>query len=373
MTTPLPPQSAYSVPATSKGLRLVAKGQFDWAEATLGDLSPDEVTIQVVGCGVCHTDIGFAYEGIPTRHALPLILGHEIAGHVVAAGERAGNWIGRSVIVPAVIPCGDCDACRSGRPTICRKQFMPGNDADGGFATHVRVPARGLCVVPEKLPEGLTLATLSVVADAVTTPYEAIRRSGLSADEVAVFIGVGGIGGFGVQIAAALGAAVVAVDVDAERLELAAAHGAALAVNARECADVKATVRSFARQSGRRGIGLKIFETSGTAAGQQTAFSLLDPGAYLAIVGYTAQKVEVRLSNLMAFDATARGNWGCPPEQYPNALAMVLEGKIHVEPFVEMHPLEEAQQVLEAVHHHQLQKRAVLVPRSRDIQQGTKL
>jgi 6-hydroxycyclohex-1-ene-1-carbonyl-CoA dehydrogenase len=249
---------------------------------------------------------------------------------------------------------------------------MPGNDADGGFATYVRVPARGLCPVPEELPKGLTLAMLSVVADAVTTPYEAIRRSGLKADEVAVFVGVGGIGGFGVQIAAALGAAVVAIDVDADRLELAATHGAALALNACECADVKSAVRSFARQSGRGGIGLKIFETSGTTAGQQTAFSLLDPGAHLAIVGYTAQKVEVRLSNLMAFDATARGNWGCPPAQYPDALAMVLEGKIHIQPFVEMHPLEEAPQVLDAVHHHQLRKRAVLVPQPRGIQQGTK-
>ncbi len=371
MTTVLPAQRALSVPATSKGLAMAAKGQFDWVETALGELSPDEVIIAVAGCGVCHTDIGFAYEGIPTRHALPLILGHEIAGRIVLAGEHAGEWIGRRAIVPAVIPCGDCDACRRERPTICRKQFMPGNDADGGFATHVRVPARGLCAVPEELPNGLTLAMLSVVADAVTTPYEAIRRSGLNEDDVAVFVGAGGIGGFGVQIAAALGAAVVAVDVDADRLELTTAHGAALAVNARECADVKSAVRSFARQSGRHGIGLKIFETSGTAAGQQTAFSLLDPGAHLAIVGYTAQKVEVRLSNVMAFDATARGNWGCPPDQYPNALAMVLEGKIQIQPFVEMHPLEEGEQVLEAVHHHQLRRRAVLVPQSRGTPQGT--
>jgi len=362
MTIALPAPTTTTTPATSKGLALVAKGQFDWAETPLRELSPDEVIIAVAGCGVCHTDIAFAYEGIPTRHPLPLILGHEIAGRVVMAGEHAGNWIGRCVIVPAVIPCGECDACRSGRPSICRQQFMPGNDADGGFATHVRVPARGLCPVPAELPKGLNLAMLSVVADAVTTPYEAIRRSCLGAEDVAVFVGAGGIGGFGVQIAAALGAAVVAIDVDADRLELASAHGAALALNPRAGADVKSAVRSFAKQSGRPGIGLKIFETSGTPAGQQTAFSLLDPGAHLAIVGYTAQKVEVRLSNLMAFDATARGNWGCPPDQYPNALAMVLEGKVQIQPFVEMHPLEAGQQVLEAVHHHQLRRRAVLAP-----------
>jgi 6-hydroxycyclohex-1-ene-1-carbonyl-CoA dehydrogenase len=362
MTTSSLAHSACSA-LINKGLTLVANGRFDWAETTPGEPSADEVIVEVAGCGVCHTDVGFAYEGIPTRHALPLILGHEISGRVVLAGERAADWRGRSVIVPAVIPCGDCDACRSGRPTICRKQFMPGNDADGGFATYVRVPARGLCAVPEELPRGLSLEMLSVVADAVTTPYEAIQRSGLGADNVAVFVGVGGIGSFGVQIAAAMGAAVVAIDVDAARLELAAQHGATLTVNSRECTDVRSAVRSFVKQSGRRGIGLKIFETSGTTAGQQTAFSLLDHGAHLAVVGYTAQKVELRLSNLMAFDATARGNWGCPPEQYPAALAMVMEGKVQLAPFIQPYPLEEAPQVLEAAHHHQLRHRAVLVPR----------
>src|SRR5574340_218693 len=113
---------------------------------------PGEVVIEVAGCGVCHTDIGFAFEDVPTRHALPLILGHEISGTVVAAGENTAEWLGRSVIVPAVIPCGSCAACRAGRPTVCRQQFMPGNDGEGGFATHVLVPFRGLCPVPEVLP-----------------------------------------------------------------------------------------------------------------------------------------------------------------------------------------------------------------------------
>ncbi len=70
---------------------------------------------------------------------------------------------------------------------------MPGNDGDGGFATHVRVPAHGLCPVPDTLPPGFSLECLAVVADAVTTPYEAIRRAGLTAEDVAVIIGVGGI------------------------------------------------------------------------------------------------------------------------------------------------------------------------------------
>ena len=323
-----------------------------------------EVVVEVAGCGVCHTDVGFAFDGIPTRALLPLTLGHEISGRVTAAGERAGQWEGCNVIVPAVIPCGDCSPCRAGQPTICRQQFMPGNDGDGGFATHVRVPARGLCPVPEKLPPGISLDLLSVVADAVTTPFEAIRRSGLGADGVAVFVGVGGVGGFGVQIAAALGASVIAIDVDPARLELAAQHGASLALDASSAneKELKSAVRSFVKQSGRTGIGLKIFETSGTPAGQTIAFGLLDYGGYLAVVGFTPKKVELRLSNLMAFDATARGNWGCPPEQYPAALALVLEGKVVLEPFVERHSLDEAPAVLEAVAHREIKSRVILVP-----------
>ncbi len=329
---------------------------------------PEEVIVQVAGCGICHTDVGFAADGVPTRKALPLILGHEISGRVVAAGDNAAAWRGRAVIVPAVIPCGTCPACRVGRPTICRNQFMPGNDGDGGFATHVRVPARGLCSVPEPLPAGIGLEMLSVIADAVTTPWEAIRRARVGADDVAVFVGVGGVGGFGVQIAAALGAAVVAIDVDPVKLELAAHHGAGLTLNSSTMneKDLKGAVRNFAKQSGHRGIGLKIFETSGTPGGQQTAFGLLDFGGYLAVVGFTPRKVELRLSNLMALDATARGNWGCPPDQYPSALDLVLQGKVALAPYVEMHPLDEAPVVFDAVVRHAIARRAILTMSTRN-------
>ncbi len=73
-------------------------------------------------------------------------------------------------------------------------------------------------------------------------------------------------------------------------------------------------------------------------------------------------KVEVRLSNLMAYHARALGNWGCPPELYPAALDMVLAGRVKVGPFVEKHPLDEINQIFEAAHHGELKRRAVLVP-----------
>ncbi len=335
--------------------------------ATFGAAAGDgEVVVAVAGCGVCHTDLGYLYDGVRTNHPLPLALGHEISGKVVAAGAGAGRWLGKSVIVPAVLPCGECDLCRRGLGTICRNQKMPGNDIQGGFASHIVVPGRGLCDVDEArlAAAGLTLAEVSIVADALTTPYQAVKRAGVRPGSLAVVIGAGGVGGYCIQIASASGAKVVAIDVDDAKLEAVAGHGAALTLNSRrlDARAIKAAIVDFAKQNGLPSTEWFIFECSGTAPGQLTAFGLLVHGATLSVVGFTMDKVEIRLSNLMAFDARAIGNWGCPPELYPAALDLVLDGKVRIKPFVEPHPLDDINRVFDAVHHREIRKRAVLVP-----------
>jgi 6-hydroxycyclohex-1-ene-1-carbonyl-CoA dehydrogenase len=327
---------------------------------------PGEVAVAVAGCGVCHTDLGYFYDGVRVNHALPLALGHEVSGRVALAGPGADSWCGRAVIVPAVLPCGECELCRRGHGSICRQQKMPGNDIQGGFASHIVVPARGLCPVDEQklAAAGLALEEVSVVADAVTTPYEAVRRAGVAPGALAVVVGAGGVGGYCVQIAAAAGAKVVAIDVDERKLEAIKPYGATLTLNARTSDQkvLKAAIGAFAREQGLRATEWFIFECSGTAAGQLTAYGLLVHGATLSVVGFTMDKVELRLSNLMAFDARAIGNWGCPPERYPEALALVLEGKVQVKPFVERHPLSEINRIFEAVHQREISRRVVLVP-----------
>lgn len=328
--------------------------------------SPGEVVVAVAGCGVCHTDLGFYYDGVRVKSPLPLALGHEISGRVVAAGAGAETWQGKAVIVPAVIPCGGCELCASGHGTICRRQQMPGNDIQGGFATHIRVPARGLCPVDERrlASAGLTLADVSVVADAVTTPYQAAVQAEVSPGDFAVVVGVGGVGGYAVQIARAMGATVAALDVDPQKLEAMAGYGAAFSLNVRGVSgrDVKKAVQEFAKKTRCRDTRWKIFECSGTAVGQDTAFGLLNPGATLSVVGFTMDKVELRLSNLMAFHARALGNWGCRVELYPAALDLVLEGKVALSPFIEHHPLSEINDVFAAAHARKLSRRAILVP-----------
>ena len=326
----------------------------------------DEVTLEIAGCGVCHTDLGYLYDGVRTNHPLPLTLGHEISGRVVAAGARAESWIGRAAIVSAVIPCGTCDLCQRGKATICRNQKMPGNDIAGGFASHVTAPMQGLCVVDEARLDaaGLTLADVSVVADAVTTPYQAVLQAGVAPGSLAVVVGTGGVGGYAVQIAAAFGATVVAIDIDDEKLATMAENGAALTLNTRQIGgrDLKKAIAAFAKDRGLPATEWFIFECSGTAAGQQTAFGLLVHGATLCVVGFTMDKVELRLSNLMAFHARALGNWGCPPDLYPDALDLVLDGKVRLAPFIERHPLDDINKIFQAAHAHELKRRAILVP-----------
>ena len=325
-----------------------------------------EVLVEVAGCGVCHTDLGFYYDGVRTRHELPLTLGHEISGRVTAAGPGAEAWQGKAVIIPAVMPCGECELCRRGMGNICRKQLMPGNDMHGGFASHIVVPAQGLCPVDaRRLSElGLGLADVSVLADAVTTPYQSAVQLDIQPGDLAIVVGFGGVGGYAVQIASAMGAKVVAIDVVQGKLEKLTGFGADLILNSRDISgrDLKNAVKTFAREHGLRQTEWKIFECSGTGAGQGAAFGLLTFGARLAIVGFTMEKVEVRLSNLMAFHAQAVGNWGCLPEYYPPALDMVLDGKISMQPFIKQFPLSQINEVFTASHAHEIEQRPVMVP-----------
>jgi 6-hydroxycyclohex-1-ene-1-carbonyl-CoA dehydrogenase len=343
------------------------------AERPRRALASDEVLVRVAGCGVCHTDIGFLDDGVRTRRPPPLILGHEISGVIEDAGTDRRRRIGEAVVVPAVLPCGVCAACRRGRGMTCRAQVMPGNDCDGGFADRIVLPDRGICAVPGAGADpdaplgsasGPTLRHLAVVADAVSTAYQAVSRSEVSSGDLAVVVGLGGVGGYAAQAAAGKGAAVVAVDVDRARLDAAKKLGAGLALDPRDFPGrrLRDEISAFAKSSGASPAGWTILECSGTPAGQIAAWGLLVPAATLMVVGFTLESVDVRLSNLMALDARALGNWGCAPELYPEILEKVLGGSIDVVSGTELRPLSSISQTLDDVRGRRASRRIVLTP-----------
>ena len=334
---------------------------FQLTEAPFPVIESNEALVKVAGCGVCHTDLSFWHYGVKTKKELPLTLGHEISGTVIAGPSE---WIGKNVIIPAVLPCGECELCKKGRSNMCQKQLMPGNDLNGGFASHIKVPARFLCPVPDQLLTKYPLTKLSVIADAISTPYQVIKKSELVNGDLAIVIGVGGVGIYAALIAGIFGAKVLALDIDDEKLETAKNHGvdAILNVKGLDIKAIKENIREISKGLGVSRYGWKIFEMSGTKQGQELGFNLVTFTSTLSIVGFTLDRTEVRLSNLMAFDAKLIGTWGCKPELYPEVVDLLTTGKLKIDDFVELFPLSKINEVFRNTLNHAYRKRSVLIP-----------
>jgi 6-hydroxycyclohex-1-ene-1-carbonyl-CoA dehydrogenase len=342
---------------------MVEPGKLERTSIDVPELQPGEVLVEVAACGVCHTDVGYFYDGVPTVSKPPLTLGHEISGRVVAGDDKL---LGKEVIVPAVMPCNNCEICASGRGNRCLKQKMPGNSMGiyGGFATHIPVPSADLCVIEDR--KGMPLEHFAVVADAITSPYQAAKRAEISPGDNVVVIGAtGGIGVYMTQIAAAMGAKeVIAIARNKEKLQRSLDFGAthALSTLDKSVKDIRDEYRAYCKEKGLPTYGWKFFECTGSKMGQEIALELLSFVGKMMVVGYGMQKVEYMLSRLMAFDAEIIGTWGCLPKYYPEVLQMVLEGKIKVEPFVDLRPMSQIEQAFKESHSGKLMKRVVLIP-----------
>ena len=353
-----------NVPSKIKTWQMTEPGKLVRTEIDVPALKPGEVLVEVAGCGVCHTDLGYFYDGVPTVNKPPMTLGHEISGTVVAGDSK---WIGKEVIVPAVMPCNNCPICAAGRGNRCLSQKMPGNSMGiyGGFASHIPVPSADLCVVENrgKIP----LAQLSVVADAVTSPYQAAMRASVKPGDMVIVTGAtGGLGVYATQVLRGLGAKeVVAIARSPEKLKRAMDFGATGTISSsdKDARAVRDAFRAYCKEKGLpSNYGWKIFEWSGTLGGQQIALELFSFVFTLVICGYGMQKNEYQLSRLMAFDGDILGSWGCLPKYYPQVLKMVLDGTVKIEPFVEIRPMSQIAESFEDGHKGGLDKRIVLVP-----------
>lgn len=288
---------------------------------------PDDALVKVAACGFCHTDLHYLDHAVPTVKRPPLILGHEISGVVEELGIGSSvRSIGDRVLVPSVLPCRNCEYCRSGRGNICPYLQMPGNHIDGGFAEYVRIPARDL--VP--LPPDLNLASSAVIADALTTPYHAVvRRARVQSGDWVVVVGCGGVGINAVQFAAAVGASVIAVDLRAEKREAALRLGACEALDPREYLDLGREVRK--RSRGGADVALEVVGTPETVT---LALSTLRRGGRLCVVGYSDSVVPIPLNRLMFFEYEIVGSLGCRPVDYPRVIEMVRKGMVSLDAVV---------------------------------------
>jgi 6-hydroxycyclohex-1-ene-1-carbonyl-CoA dehydrogenase len=286
-----------------------------------------EVLIKVAGCGVCHTDLHYIDHGVSTFKKPPLVLGHEISGTVAGLGAGVSQWKESArVLLPAVYGCGQCAMCRTGRENICEKMVMFGNNVDGGYAEYLLAPAKDIIALPDELP----LVESSIIADAVTTPYHAVvNRGQVKPGDTVVVIGCGGIGLNLVQVAAAVGAKVIAIDVIDSKLEWAKKLGAQATINAKAVERVDKEVRKLT--GGGADIG---FEAIGNPTTQAQAFSCIRTGGRFVVVGFTDKPMMLDTGRVMYREMEIIGSLGCRAVDYPRVLELARQGKIKVKELV---------------------------------------
>lgn len=282
-----------------------------------------EIRVKVAGCGVCHTDLHYLDHDVPTFKKPPLVLGHECSGWVAAVGAGVKQFKeGDAVLLPAVYGCGHCRMCRTGRENICESMVMFGNNLDGGYAEFLVAPAKDAFPLPAEIP----IVEGCIIADATTTPYHAVVNRGRvqPGDQVVVF-GCGGIGLNVVQIAAALNARVVAVDIAEAKLEWAKKLGAAATLNPQSVDRVDKAIRQLT------GGGAEVaFEAIGRPVTQEQAFASLRAGGRLVMIGYSERPMTLESGRVMFRELEIVGSLGCRPVDYPRVLEMARQGKIQV-------------------------------------------
>ena len=299
----------------------------------------EQVLVRIETCGLCHTDIHAARGDWPVTPSPPFVPGHEGVGIVEAVGPGNTHGIapGDRVALPWLgYACGDCRYCNSGRETLCERQLNTGYALDGAFAEYAVGYARHVV----RVPDGLDPADASPLTCAGVTTYKAVKVSGASsADLVAVF-GVGGLGHLAVQYAAVLGAEVVAVDINPERLATARRLGAEHVVHAGE-QDPVAAIRAL-------GGAQAAISTAATPSAFEQAFQSLSRGGSLVCVGLPAHDgMRLSIFDTVLGGLTVVGSIVGTHHDLEEVFALHARGKTEVER-TECH-LEDVNAAIEAV------------------------
>ncbi len=292
-------------------------------------INANEILVKIAACGVCNTDMHYIDHGVPTFKKPPMILGHEPSGTVAEVGADVQNFqVGDRVLIPPVFSCGYCDNCRLGKENICLNMLMLGNHMDGAYAEYTKAPAKDC----QHLPEDLPLEESSIIADAISTPYHAVKnRAQVQPGDAVVVFGCGGVGINVVQTAAAAGGSVIAVDIVDNKLEIAKKLGAQHTINAKDIED-KALLKQIRTLTG-GGADISI-EAIGNPKTIVLASNAVKPGGCHCQVGYTHHDVPINAGRLMFRETEIKGSLGCRPVDYPKIIEMVRVGKIQLYPVV---------------------------------------
>ena len=296
---------------------------------------PDQVLLQVRRVGLCGTDLN-SYRGKNPLITFPRILGHEIAATVVEGSSSRPDLAERSCV--AVMPyksCGTCPACRQNRPNTCQFNQTMGVQRDGALTEFIQAP-------PEKLfAADLSLSELSLV-EPLSVGFHAVQRGRVTAEDTIAVIGSGGVGLGAVAGAAFRGARVIAVDVDARKLEIACKAGAAEAINT-STDPLAERLADLTKNSGPD----VIIEAVGRPDTFQAAVEHVAFAGRVVYIGYAKEPVAYETRLFVQKELDILGSRNALPENFREVIRMLEQKRFPAREYVTATvPLEDAPEML---------------------------
>jgi L-iditol 2-dehydrogenase len=294
-------------------------------ERAIPEIGPAETLVRIHASGICGSDVLEWYR-VPKA---PIVLGHEVAGEVVAVGESVTSvTIGDRVVVSHHVPCNTCRYCLAGNHTACHTLHTTNFDP-GGFAQYVRVPAlqtdRGMLRMPDSMTyeQGTFVEPLGCVVRAQV-------RAGVRPGSTVLVAGSGISGLLHIRLALALGAGrVFATDVSAYRLDWALRCGATAAWDAVAAGD---TLPELLREANDGALADLVILGTGAPSAIDQALSCLENGSTFIVFAVPAPGIDhpMPLNDLWRREVTMRTAYGAAPEDLAMALDLIANGRVHV-------------------------------------------
>jgi alcohol dehydrogenase len=308
--------------------------------------SPRGVVVRVEATGVCRSD-AHGWLGHDDGIALPQVPGHELVGRIHAVGPEVTRFgVGDRVTVPFVCACGRCEECRAGNGQVCRNQTQPGFTHWGSFAELVALHDADVNLIP--VPEDLDAGAAALLGCRFATAFRGlVHRARLQTGERLVVVGCGGVGLSAAMIGVAVGAEVIAVDIDPAALARAAELGAAHTIDSSGMseAEVLAAIRAVAPE----GVQVSV-EALGRESTLRLSLLALAPLGRQVQIGLFASEPTVPVPTIIGQELSLHGSHGMPAHDYAELLGMVASGALRPELLIEHRiPLDAAPAALEAL------------------------
>ena len=289
------------------------------------------VVIEVKACGICRSD-WHGWMGNDPDIKLPHVPGHELAGVIDTVGSNVKNFRrGERVTVPFVCGCGACPECLSGNQQVCDRQFQPGFTAWGAFAEYVAIDYADTNLV--RVPDEIDLVTASSLGCRFITSFRAVKEQGkIEPGQWLAVWGCGGVGLSAVMIAKALGAQVVAIDVADDKLELAKSIGADAVLNSKNASNAADAVRDLTAG----GSHVSIDALGHPQIAFDSISSLRKRGKHIQVGIMEAGRhgTVIPTDLVIGRELEIIGSHGMQAHKYPDAFAMILDGRLEPEKLI---------------------------------------